>query len=104
MSLKKITAIIQESMLSNTISALQKKNIPGVTVSHVKGYGEYINTFSRDSLQPSVKLDIIVKEKDVHTIAEIIMESAGTSSEGDGIVAVTPMDGLYRIRDRKFIS
>jgi len=91
-------------MLSDAIDALQKKNIPGVTVSHVKGYGEYINTFSRDSLQPRVKLDIIAKEKDVHAIAEIIMNAVGTNSEGDGIIAIAAMDGLYRIRDKQFIQ
>jgi len=103
--MKRIEAIIQSYALPDVLKALQRINIPGVSITNVKGYGEYINTFApHDHLESSVKLEIFAPEKETNMIAETIMDITSTGTEGNGIIAISPLDGLYRIRDKCFIT
>ena len=104
MKIKCVLAIIRESQLNQVIEALRDASIPGVTVTRIKGYGEYVNTFTRDTLEENVKLEIFVSEHEVKDVVRPILNNAGTDSQGDGIVAVFDVDELYRIRDRKSIA
>ena len=45
MELKKITAIIRSDQLEDVENRLKSLDVPGITVDHVKGYGEYANLF-----------------------------------------------------------
>lgn len=99
MALKNVTAIIQESYLTPVIESLRRNDVPGVSVMYIKGFGEYRNSFARNSLVDNVRLDIIIDESRVDIIRNIVFEHAGS-----GIISVTDVDSLYRIRDQKKIS
>ena len=47
MNFRKIVAIIRTDSLENVEAALKAKHVPGVSVTKVKGYGEYANFFTR---------------------------------------------------------
>jgi nitrogen regulatory protein P-II 1 len=76
-----------------------------MTVSEVKGYGrqqghselyrgaEYVVDFL-----PKIKIDVIVKDKDVDTAIETIIGAAKTGKIGDGKIFVSDVQKVVRIR------
>lgn len=44
----KITAVVRRMVLETVEQRLQAIGVPGITVSHVKGYGEYKDFYARD--------------------------------------------------------
>lgn len=99
-----VVAVVRTSQLTQVIDALRDAGIPGATVTEIRGYGEYVNTFSRDSLEESVKLEVFVSEHEVRDVLTRILDNANTESNGDGIVAVMDVSELYRIRDKSSIA
>ena len=69
-------------------------------MTKVKGYGEYANFYSKDWMVNNVRIEIFIDEARADAIANAIMEAAHVGIEGDGIVAVLPVEKLYRIRTR----
>ena len=100
MNMKKINAIIRCEALEEVERRLQDMGVQGMTVSQVKGFGEYANTYTRDWLVTHARIEIFTDEAQADTIAEAIMETAHTGVSGDGIVAILPVDKLLRIRTR----
>ncbi|MBI5482404.1 MAG: P-II family nitrogen regulator [Deltaproteobacteria bacterium] len=47
---------------------------------------------------PKVKLEIIVKDDQVHQVIEVITTAARTGRIGDGKIFVTPVEEVIRIR------
>jgi nitrogen regulatory protein P-II 1 len=48
MRYKKINAIIRQNRLESTERRLQELGVSGITVTRVKGYGEYADFFNND--------------------------------------------------------
>ena len=103
--MKKIEAVIKPFKLEDVKDALAEAGITGMTVSEVKGYGrqqghselyrgaEYVVDFL-----PKVKIEVIVKEADVDTAVEKIVEAARTGKIGDGKIFVSSIEKTIRIR------
>jgi len=100
MTMQKITAIIPLEMQAMLVDALRERGVPGVSISQVKGYGEYVNTYSADSLEPMLKVEVYALESAALNIAELIAKLTQTGVAGDGIIAITPVDTFLRIRDK----
>ena len=98
MEFRKITAIIRSSVLEKVERRLQQIGIKGITVSRVKGYGEYANFFTRDWLTTKARIEIFAARDDVDSIVGAITESAHTGFAGDGFVAVLPLESIFLIR------
>jgi len=101
MGLRKIVAIIRNEALEKVKAKLIDLGVKGITVTKVKGYGEYVNFFKSDCMVTHSRIEIFTKEARVDQIAAAIMEVAHTGVEGDGIVTVIPVLKLYRIRTKK---
>lgn len=103
--MKKITAIIKPFKLDDVREALSAKGISGLTVSEVKGFGrqkghtelyrgaEYVVDFL-----PKAKLEIVVKDEDLDSCIEAIVQGAYTGKIGDGKIFVTTVERVIRIR------
>ena len=103
--MKKITAIIKPFKLDDVREALSAKGISGLTVSEVKGFGrqkghtelyrgaEYVVDFL-----PKAKLEIVVKDEDLDSCIEAIVQGAHTGKIGDGKIFVTTVERVIRIR------
>ncbi len=104
MQLKKIVAIIRNQFLEEVEGRLVEMRVKGLSVTKVKGYGEYANFFNPDWLVTHSRIEIYTEEARVEEIAAAIMEVANTGMEGDGIVAVIPVSKLYRIRTKSEIT
>ena len=101
MGLRKIVAIIRNEALEKVEARLIDLRVRGVSVTKVKGYGEYANFFNPDWMVTHARIEIFTEETMADRIAGAIMEVAHTGMDGDGIVAVLPVLKLYRIRTKK---
>jgi len=101
MKFKRITAVIRNGLLPKVEESLTEYGVKGVTIGKVKGFGEYANFFAEDWMSEHVRVDLFVRTDEVQGLVDLIMDAANTGNEGDGLVAVTPVDEVYRIRTRK---
>ena len=103
--MKKIEAIIKPFKLEEVKEGLNNKEILGLTVSEVKGYGrqkghtelyrgaEYVIDFL-----PKVKIEVVVPDERVDEVIDAIIETAKTGKIGDGKIFVSDISNAYRIR------
>ncbi|MDZ4142468.1 MAG: P-II family nitrogen regulator [Methylotenera sp.] len=98
MQFRKITAIIRSEALEKVEQRLQKLGVPGISVTRVKGYGEYANFYTHDWMATNARIEIFSTAKRAEEIARAIMEVANSGTPGDGIVAVLPVEKIYNIR------
>lgn len=104
MKFRKVTAIIRPDRLEAVEECLKKMNVPGVSVTKVKGFGEYANFYKSDWLCTHARVEVFIGKDKTDEIAVAIMEAAHTGLEGDGIVAVLPVESVYHVRSRKKCS
>ncbi len=104
MSFTKIVAIIRPDVLDKVEESLKKANVPGVSITHVEGYGEYANYYRQDRMVQHIQVEVFISKNRATEIAEVMMESAHTGTDGDGIVAIIPVDSVYHIRTKQKCS
>lgn len=104
MNLKKITAIIDNSTLDDVEQRLTSIGVNGFSVSQVSGRGEYRNFFRADVKTQHMKIEVFTREADVDKIVSAIIDVAHRGTQEDGIIAVLPVEKLYRIRTREEVS
>lgn len=98
MEFEKLTAIIRRSRLKDVEDTLVRCGVGGLTVTGVKGYGEYANFFSRDWKVDHVKLQVFATADQMDGFVRAIQEAAHTGLSGDGLIAVEPVSRVVRIR------
>lgn len=96
----RITAMFPMERLERVKSALQKARVRGLSVSEVKGYGEYRDYFARDWLDVHARVEILIGTERCQEIVDALLEAASTGSVGDGILSVMPVESVWRIRSR----
>lgn len=99
MQWQKLTAIVRSDALERIERSLQDLGVRGISVTAVKGYGEYADFFRRDWLVRHARIEVFTDLERAQRIAEAIMTVAHTGSEGDGLVAILPVQQIYRIRE-----
>ncbi len=98
MKFSKITAIIRLDRAEQVEGKLKSIGVPGMSCTHVNGYGEYADFYSSDWKVKHARVEIFVRADQVQEIVNAILEAAGTGTSGDGIIAVLPVEHLYHIR------
>jgi nitrogen regulatory protein P-II 1 len=103
--MKYIIAVIQPHKLDEVMVALEKAEIPLVTVSNVLGRGRqkgvtevFRGTKEVGSLLRKVKLEIAVNEDFVAPALEAITKGARTGEVGDGKIFIFDLGEVIRIR------
>ena len=76
-------------------------DVDGFTVMDVSGVGEYKNYFKDGCEVKHIRLELYLQESRASEVAETIVEAAHTGNRGDGIVALKPVNEIYRIRTRE---
>jgi len=104
-SMKLLTAVVKPFKLDEVKDALKTVGVTGLTVFQVRGFGhtgghvevfrgkEYVFDFV-DKLQ----IEIITTDESVDEIIEAIVNAARTDTVGDGVVWVTEVENVVRIR------
>jgi nitrogen regulatory protein P-II 1 len=106
--MKEIKAVIQPGKLPRIREAFgQVLNFPGMSVSRIEGCsfheGQEIRQDVRAALTdfwPKVRLEIVSPDEKVEEIVAIIRDLAYSGRPGDGLVWVTPVDTVQRLRER----
>jgi nitrogen regulatory protein P-II 1 len=95
MTIKKITAIINEMQLDNVAKALCDHGVTGFTIHPVTGRGNYSNTFSKDGLVTHKQIEVYTSEEYATQVAHLIMKTADVALGSEGLVAITSVDELF---------
>ena len=93
MAFKKITALVRCTLLDTVEHRLQEAGVRGLTITHVRGYGEHANLYREDWTVRHARIEIFLDEADVDRIVTVIKAAACT-----GIVAV-PVERFEHIRE-----
>lgn len=94
----KVIAIIRNDALAGVERRLQELGVQGISVTGVRGYGEYTDYYTPELLTRHLRIEIFATAKQGDAIAQAIMDAAHSGLAGDGIVAVLPVSKVYRIR------
>lgn len=95
MTIKKITAIIDEMQLDKIAKALCDHGVTGFTIHPVTGRGNYSNTFSKGGLVTHKQIEVYTSEEHATKVACLIMKTADVAVDGEGLVAITSVDELF---------
>jgi nitrogen regulatory protein P-II 1 len=107
--MKRIEAIIRPHKQAAVLVALAKMGITNVTVLETMGLARH-KTFSRTyepaspneetqtGLIPKRLVLLFVEDNQVQTVLNLIQPIAITGEPGDGIIAVSALDQLVRVR------
>ncbi|WP_242392375.1 P-II family nitrogen regulator [Anaeromyxobacter oryzisoli] len=97
----RVTAFVRIERLSTVERALQAMDVRGVSVSRVKGYGEYVDFFANDWMGQHARIEVVTGSARAAAVVDAILAAASTGTPGDGILTVTPLESVWRIRTRR---
>ena len=106
--LKKIEAIIREDKLNDVKESLREIGIVGMNVFEIRGHGRQggitlagrSGTYQVDMLT-KIQVNIILSDVNLEETIEAILKGAYTGETGDGLIFVTPIEEVIRIRTRE---
>ena len=103
--MKKIEAIIKPFKLDEVKESLEKKEIFGMTVTEVTGFGQqkghtelYRGAEYQVDFVPKVKVELVLSDSKVDDAVEAILSGAGTGKIGDGKIFISTIEEAIRIR------
>jgi len=103
--LKRIEAIIREEALDDVKDALRAIGIIGMSIVEIQGHGReggvtlsWRGTAYKMDMIPKLMITVFLSDRNVEKTIEAITKAARTGQEGDGIIFVSPVDDVYRIR------
>ena len=109
--MKKIEAIVRPEAVEEVKSALFAANVEGMTISQVQGAGNqhgwteyYRGPEVLVRMRAKVKIDIVLPDERVDTVADIILTAARTGKEGevgDGKIFSYEIRSAMKIRTRE---
>lgn len=104
--MKEIKAIFRPFKYMDVIEGLLTiDNLPGVTVSEIKGFGKQRGKGAVDStaddtaqLVEKIKLEVVVHNEMVETVVNIMQRCAHTGNPGDGKIFIYDVEETVKIR------
>jgi nitrogen regulatory protein P-II 1 len=103
--MKKIEAVVREEKLEDVKHALEEKGFAGLTITAVSGRGQQRGLVLqwrvgeyRVDLLPKIKVEVVVRDEDAQEVLGILSDAARTGENGDGMIFVTPVEQVRRIR------
>jgi nitrogen regulatory protein P-II 1 len=104
--MKEIKAIIRPFKLNEVISELSKiKDLPGVTISEIKGFGKSRGLSEQDTKADDIfeflhktKIEMVVHDDNVNKIVDVIQKTSHTGNPGDGKIFVLNVEEVVKIR------
>jgi nitrogen regulatory protein P-II 1 len=78
---------------------LEKINVRSITISAVKGIGEQVTLNKPYSIHNMIQ--IIVADEKVDEVTDVILNFTRTGMAGDGIIAVSPIDYMIKIKSKE---
>jgi nitrogen regulatory protein PII len=94
----KVVAILTITDFCLISTSIQKLDVPGVTVSMVKGFGDYINEFHEFGFSDNMKVEVYTSAEQAEVVADALSKLANEMTEGGGVVAIEPVNKLLNVR------
>ena len=106
--LKKIEAIIREDKVNDVKEALEKFGIVGLNMFEIRGHGRQggIQLLGRAgayqvNLLTKIQINIVLSDRNLEETIDTILDAAYTGEPGDGLIFVTPVEEVIRVRTRE---
>jgi nitrogen regulatory protein P-II 1 len=103
--MKTITAVIRAHMLDRVLHALERcEHFPGVTISACHGESRGRGTGGAYRAEPGLsmremaRLELYCRDEHGQHLVDTISKAAHTGNPGDGVIAVTDLAEVLRIR------
>ena len=103
--MKKVEAIIRVEKVDEIVDKLSEIGHSGITKTNVDGHGKQKGILEqfrgkeyRLMFIPKVKIEMVVKDKDVEDVIRIIRMVANTGQLGDGKIFVSEVMDAIRVR------
>ncbi len=103
--MKLIKAYIRTYMSDKTIHELEEIGAPRLTAIDIRALGDEVNPLHIEisaehtgTYTKMVKLEIVADDKNVNKIVNTISKNAKTGYPGDGIIIVSKVDEVMKIR------
>jgi nitrogen regulatory protein P-II 1 len=101
MSYSKVVAILNITDYELISDELTRLNVPGISLSKVQGFGDYVNEYSPNGFSNSMKIEIYTHAEQAGEIARVLSVLAEDITDGGGVVAVEPVAELFNVRKLK---
>lgn len=95
---RKVVAIVRTMALESVEKRLRALGVPGMSVTKVKGYGEYADFFRKNWMTEHARIEIFLHRARVKEVVRAVIAEARTGEAGDGLVVVIPVESIYQIR------
>lgn len=102
--MKEIKAFVKPFKVNDIFHHLKKAGCPNLTVTMAEGTGNLKNSEPSISLlfsitdSPVAKIEIVCKKENVDNIVAIISEYGRTGNPGDGLIYVSDVEKVYRVK------
>jgi nitrogen regulatory protein P-II 1 len=102
--MKRIEAVIRPGAMRSVLNALRTAGYPGVTTYEIHGHGkqkgvtESYRGQTVEGLLPKILVMLVVADKNVKKILNVITAATRTGEVGDGKIFVSPVAECIRIR------
>ena len=103
--MKEVKAYIRHHRIDKVIEALEREGFNDMTLFDVRGITrgipreEYHYSLElAEKYMDVIKLEIVCKDQDAERIVEVIKANAHTGRKGDGLIFVTPVETVVRIK------
>jgi nitrogen regulatory protein P-II 1 len=103
--MKKIEAIVRHYKMDDVRLALAERGIDGLTLSDVRGAGSQppaVETYRGITREVpfinQVKIEVVLEDNELDAAIEAVLTAANTGKHGDGMIWVTNLVDVIRIR------
>ena len=102
--MKEIKAFVKPFKVNDILNLLLQAGYPNTTVSLAEGTGKFQSDDSTLSTHFSItnskvaKIEIVCNDSEVDKIVSIISDKARTGNPGDGIIYVSEIQNVYKVR------
>ena len=101
--MRAIKAFIRRNMANEVVMALRNAGFMSVSMSDVEGTGKFttgdVQIFNLPAnYSKMTKLEIVCSKEDVESIIEVIHKYGSTGEKGDGMIYVSEVIQVFKIR------
>ena len=107
--MKLIKAYVRHRKMEEIYNALNKEGFCCMTMAECEGTGRYSDhekehisyKYPFADAYHVIKLEILVAEEHVEPVVEIIRKNGRTGYRGDGMIIISPVDEVYKVRNNE---
>ena len=103
--MKEVKAFIRPNKVDDIVHHLKDAGFENMTISSAEGTGKLQDEDAFVSQKFSItdsevaKLELVVNKNDVDKVVHIISEQGKTLNPGDGLIYVSNVNQIYRVKD-----